>query len=78
HGDAWAGNILANGDEITGFLDPAIYFADPEIELAFTSLFGTFGDAFFHRYREIRPIKPGFMELRPCAGSDTRLILLVI
>lgn len=64
HGDAWAGNILANGDEITGFLDPAIYFADPEIELAFTSLFGTFGDPFFQRYHEIRPIKPGFMDVR--------------
>lgn len=64
HGDAWAGNILANGDEITGFLDPAIYFADPEIELAFTSLFGTFNDVFFQRYHEIRPIKPGFMNLR--------------
>lgn len=64
HGDAWAGNILAKGDEITGFLDPAIYFADPEIELAFTSLFGTFGDPFFQRYQEIRPIKPGFMDSR--------------
>lgn len=64
HGDAWAGNILAHGDEITAFLDPAIYFAHPEIELAFTSLFGTFGDPFFQRYHEIRPIKPGFMDVR--------------
>jgi fructosamine-3-kinase len=64
HGDAWAGNILAEDDEITGFLDPAIYFADPEIELAFTSLFGTFGDPFFQHYHEIRPIKPGFMDSR--------------
>lgn len=64
HGDAWAGNILAKDDEITGFLDPAIYFADPEIELAFTSLFGTFGDPFFQRYHEIKTIKPGFMDTR--------------
>ena len=64
HGDAWTGNILARPTEITGFLDPAIYFADPEIELAFTTLFGTFGQAFFRRYDEIRPIRPGFMDVR--------------
>lgn len=64
HGDAWTGNILASPSRITGFLDPAIYFADPEIELAFTTLFGTFGGVFFDRYNEIRPIQPGFMEAR--------------
>jgi fructosamine-3-kinase len=64
HGDAWAGNILADGERISGFLDPAIYFADPEIELAFTTLFGTFGDPFFRRYAEIRPLRPGFWEER--------------
>lgn len=64
HGDAWTGNILALPDRITGFLDPAIYYADPEIELAFTTLFGTFGNAFFDRYNEIHPIRPGFMEER--------------
>ena len=64
HGDVWTTNVLAEGDRITGFLDPAIYYADPEIELAFTTLFGTFGDPFFHRYQEIRPIRPGFFEER--------------
>ena len=64
HGDVWGGNVLARGGRIAGFVDPAIYFADPEIELAFSTLFGTFGDAFFDRYREIRPNAPGFFELR--------------
>jgi fructosamine-3-kinase len=64
HGDAWGGNILASADRIVGFLDPAIYYADPEIELAFTTLFGTFGEPFFQRYREIRPLDPGFEEAR--------------
>lgn len=64
HGDAWTGNVLRVGDRITGFLDPAIYYADPEIELAFTTLFGTFGKPFFDRYQEIRSIKPGFFEER--------------
>ncbi len=64
HGDAWTGNILASPSKITSFLDPALYFADPEIELAFTTLFGTFGQAFFRRYDEIRRIRSGFWEIR--------------
>ena len=64
HGDVWSGNVLAEGDRITAFLDPAIYHADPEMELAYISLFGTFGESFFRRYAEIRPIRPGFFEER--------------
>ncbi len=64
HGDMWGGNVLARDGRITGFIDPAIYFADAEIELAFVTLFATFGDTFFARYREHRPMKPGFFEAR--------------
>lgn len=64
HGDVWTGNVLAEGGRITGFLDPAIYYAHPEIELAFTTLFGTFGRPFFDAYQEKRPLAPGFMETR--------------
>lgn len=64
HGDMWTGNVLAARGRITGFIDPAIYFADREIELAFTTLFGTFGDAFFGPYNEYFPIKAGFFEER--------------
>jgi fructosamine-3-kinase len=62
HGDAWSGNVLAKGDRITGFLDPAIYYADPEMELAFISLFNSFDEPFFERYQEIRDIGPNFFE----------------
>ena len=64
HGDMWGGNVLSHQGRITGFIDPAIYYADAEIELAFTTLFGTFGDTFFARYQEHRPLKPGFFEAR--------------
>ena len=64
HGDMWTTNILARDGRITGFLDPAIYYGHEEIELAFSTLFGTFGDAFFARYRSLRPIAPGFFEER--------------
>ncbi len=64
HGDLWGGNVLVQDGRITGLIDPAIYYADPEIELAFTTLFGTFGDAFFRRYNELRPMRDGFFEER--------------
>jgi fructosamine-3-kinase len=64
HGDLWGGNVLPCRGRIAGFIDPAIYHADPEIELAFSTLFGTFGESFFRRYAELRPIRPGFFEVR--------------
>jgi fructosamine-3-kinase len=64
HGDVWTTNVLAQGEVVTGFLDPAVYYGHPEIELAFITLFSTFGDPFFWRYQELRPISPGFFEVR--------------
>jgi len=64
HGDLWTGNVLCRAGRIAGFVDPAIYYADAEIELAFSTLFGTFGDAFFESYRRRRPLRPGFFEQR--------------
>ncbi len=64
HGDVWSANVLAKGDRITAFLDPAIYHADPEIELAFISLFNSFGEDFMQRYAEIHPISDAFFEVR--------------
>jgi fructosamine-3-kinase len=64
HGDCWGGNVLTRDGRIAAFVDPAIYYAHPEIELAFSTLFSTFGPAFFERYRELRPIAPGFFEAR--------------
>ena len=64
HGDLWGGNILCSDDKITGLIDPAIHFAHAEVELAFTTLFSTFGKSFFRRYQEHRPLEPGFFEER--------------
>ncbi len=64
HGDLWGGNVLSLRGRLAGFVDPAIYYAHPEIELAFTTLFGTFGDPFFAAYQEVRPLQSGFFEER--------------
>lgn len=64
HGDVWSGNVLCKSGRIAAFLDPAPHFAHPEVELAFITLFNTFGEAFFSAYSERRPIAPGFFETR--------------
>ena len=64
HGDIWGSNLLAVNGRITGVLDPAIYYAHPEVELAYINLFHSFGEPFWQRYHELRPIEPGFFEQR--------------
>ena len=64
HGDVWSANVLAKEDRITAFLDPALYYADPEIELSFIALFDSFSAPFFERYEEIRRINSRFHETR--------------
>ena len=64
HGDLWTGNVLTRGGKIAGFVDPAIYFGHPEIELAFATLFGTFGQDFFAAYEERLTLEPGFQQER--------------
>jgi fructosamine-3-kinase len=64
HGDVWSGNVIRRGGRVAAFVDPALYFADPDVELAFIALFSTFGDGFFARYREHRALSPDFFDSR--------------
>lgn len=64
HGDVWTTNVLSRNGEVTAFLDPATYYAHPEVELAYVDWTGTFGEEFFERYRERRGIEAGFFERR--------------
>lgn len=64
HGDVWTTNVLSSRGEVTAFLDPATYYAHPEIELAYVDWTETFGETFFDRYRERRETAAGFFESR--------------
>jgi fructosamine-3-kinase len=67
HGDVWDANVLSRGDTVAAFIDPSTCFGHPELELAYMSLFGRFGDAdapIFRAYHDINPIAPGFWETR--------------
>jgi len=63
HGDLWSANILFNNEGAT-LIDPAIYFGDREMELAFILMFNTFGDTFFNTYKEVHPLSHDFYETK--------------
>jgi fructosamine-3-kinase len=60
HGDLWSGNaaFLRNGTPVV--FDPAVYYGDPEADLAMTELFGGFPESFYEGYREVRAIAAGY------------------
>ena len=62
HGDFWGGNVLYCDGHCAAFIDPAIYFGHPEVDLAFATLFGSLTQPFFEAYNEIQNIQPGFKE----------------
>jgi fructosamine-3-kinase len=64
HGDVWSGNVLVRGGRIAALIDPSLYYAHAEMELAYIALFNTFGERFFAAYHERRRIQEGFFELR--------------
>jgi len=65
HGDLWGGNWGSCDGEPVIF-DPAVYYGDPESDLAMTRLFGGFGPAFYEAYAELMP---------PASGSHDRSAL---
>ncbi len=59
HGDLWSGNV---GIEKSGkgvIFDPASWWADNEVDIAMTRLFGGFRKEFYEEYHKIFPIKEG-------------------
>jgi fructosamine-3-kinase len=60
HGDLWSGNtaFLPNGTPVV--FDPAVYYGDPEADLAMTELFGGFPESFYEGYREVRAVAGGY------------------
>jgi fructosamine-3-kinase len=60
HGDLWSGNILAGLGGRAYVVDPAVYFGDREVELAFTRLFGGFPEIFYDAYTQNWPLRDGW------------------
>ena len=64
HGDLWAGNLLSAGNEPV-LIDPAVYYADREMEIAYMQLFKGFAGDVFDAYTTAYPLDPGYTERRP-------------
>ena len=60
HGDLWSGNIGVNQKKQGVIFDPACWWADNEVDIAMTKLFGNFRREFYENYYKVIPIKKGF------------------
>jgi fructosamine-3-kinase len=64
HGDLWDGNAGFVRDGTPVVFDPAVYYGDPEADLAMTELFGGFPQSFYDGYRELRATDQGYRQRR--------------
>jgi len=60
HGDLWSGNAGMDKSGKGVIFDPASWWADNEVDIAMTKLFGGFRKEFYEEYHKIFPIKEGF------------------
>jgi len=60
HGDLWAGNVGVDKSGKGVIFDPASWWADNEVDIAMTKLFGGFRKEFYEEYHKIFPVKKGF------------------
>jgi len=60
HGDLWSGNVGTEKNGKGVIFDPASWWADHEVDIAMTRLFGGFKKEFYEEYHKIFPIKKGF------------------
>lgn len=56
HGDLWYGNWIPGPNDHPYLIDPAAYYGDHELEIAFTECFGGFSQTFYHAYQEVFPL----------------------
>ena len=63
HGDAQKNNFITAKNE-TFVIDPAVYYGNPETDLAYIDYFEPVPDDVFLGYQEMMPIDPSFGERR--------------
>jgi fructosamine-3-kinase len=63
HGDLWSGNFLPLNQDVA-LIDPAVYYGDREMEIAYIELFGGFPAGFMAAYRAAYPLEAGYEDRR--------------
>ena len=56
HGDLWGGNAAVLPDSRGVLIDPAAWWADREVDLAMTRMFGGFSRSFYEAYEKVWPL----------------------
>ena len=78
HGDLWKDNILVNGEHFVGLIDPGIFYAHTEYELAYLTMNGTFTKTFYNEYNDHSRIEDDFNKYRKDIYMLTPLIQYAI
>jgi fructosamine-3-kinase len=60
HGDLWSGNVVGG----RWLIDPAVSYADRELDLVFMQMSGTLPSEFFAAYLDELPLDPGYEHRR--------------
>lgn len=59
HGDLWSGNVMFAEGKVW-LIDPAVYYGDPEVDIAMTEMFGGFAPEFYASYQEVRALSESY------------------
>jgi len=65
HGDLWSGNFIVDDQGEPCLIDPAVYYGHREADLAMTTLFGGFDQAFYQAYQNVFPLPLGHETRQP-------------
>lgn len=60
HGDLWGGNVLFNSEKVY-LIDPAVYYADREVDISMTRVFTGFDDIFYEYYDKTFPLSKNYV-----------------
>lgn len=64
HGDLWQSNILVDREHFLGLIDPGIFYAHTEYELAYLIMNGTFTKTFYNEYNDHVKLDKDFNKYR--------------
>ena len=62
HGDLWSGNCASTENGLGSLYDPSCYWADREVDISMTKLFGGFSKEFYKGYETIWPLEKSYKD----------------
>ena len=78
HGDLWSGNLISDKNNEPVLIDPAVYYAHPEMDWAMLSLFGNYPTIAMEKYNEINPIEKDFEKRKEIHQLYPLLVHLIL